>query len=239
MRQLRAGRRRLLAFIDRAGRRRPELREQLAEAMVGRTMEGEPLVGRAGERHRRHEDDARNAFTYRSDPDGLRCPFGAHIRRSNPRNADLPPGWPVRSRACGAHAGLRRRGAAPRPGRLDPLPSPAAPRAASTAARRGEETGLHFICLGANIARQFEFVQNAWLIGHALRRPAQRERSAARQPPADAGRQPHRRLLDAASARAPTAASAGLPQFVTVQGGAYFFLPGIRALRYLSKVRAP
>jgi hypothetical protein len=26
----------------------------------------------------------------------------------------------------------------------------------------------------------------------------------------------------------------GLPQFVTVLGGAYFFLPGIRALRYLA-----
>ena len=29
----------------------------------------------------------------------------------------------------------------------------------------------------------------------------------------------------------------GLPQFVTVQGGAYFFLPGIRALRYLATAR--
>jgi hypothetical protein len=29
----------------------------------------------------------------------------------------------------------------------------------------------------------------------------------------------------------------GLPQFVTVRGGAYFFLPGLRALRYLSKVQ--
>ena len=27
---------------------------------------------------------------------------------------------------------------------------------------------------------------------------------------------------------------AGLPQFVTVLGGAYFFLPGIRALRCLA-----
>jgi hypothetical protein len=26
----------------------------------------------------------------------------------------------------------------------------------------------------------------------------------------------------------------GLPQFVTVAGGAYFFLPGIRALRFLA-----
>ena len=27
----------------------------------------------------------------------------------------------------------------------------------------------------------------------------------------------------------------GLPPFITVRGGAYFFLPGIRALRYLSQ----
>ena len=26
----------------------------------------------------------------------------------------------------------------------------------------------------------------------------------------------------------------GLPQFVTVRGGAYFFLPGRRALRYIA-----
>jgi hypothetical protein len=25
-----------------------------------------------------------------------------------------------------------------------------------------------------------------------------------------------------------------LPQFVTVRGGAYFFLPGLRALRYIA-----
>jgi len=29
----------------------------------------------------------------------------------------------------------------------------------------------------------------------------------------------------------------GLPQFVIVLGGAYFFLPGIRALRYLATTR--
>ena len=26
----------------------------------------------------------------------------------------------------------------------------------------------------------------------------------------------------------------GLPQFVTVRGGAYFFMPGIRALRFIA-----
>jgi hypothetical protein len=27
-----------------------------------------------------------------------------------------------------------------------------------------------------------------------------------------------------------------MPQFISVRGGAYFFLPGIRALRYFSRV---
>ena len=31
-------------------------------------------------------------------------------------------------------------------------------------------------------------------------------------------------------------ASRGLPQFVTVRGGEYFFLPGLSALRYLASV---
>ena len=31
----------------------------------------------------------------------------------------------------------------------------------------------------------------------------------------------------------------GLPQFVQVRGGGYFFLPGIRALRYLASVPDP
>jgi len=31
---------------------------------------------------------------------------------------------------------------------------------------------------------------------------------------------------------------AGLPRFVTVHGGAYFFLPGLRALRYIADVGA-
>jgi len=31
----------------------------------------------------------------------------------------------------------------------------------------------------------------------------------------------------------------GLPQFVTVRGGAYFFLPGLRALRYFAGAGEP
>ena len=35
----------------------------------------------------------------------------------------------------------------------------------ATEASPSADTGLHFICLVANIKRQFEFVQSAWLMG--------------------------------------------------------------------------
>ena len=100
----------------------------------------------------------------------------------------------------------------------------------------GADTGIYFICLVANIKRQFEFVQSAWLIGskfagltgesdpllgHRLPDPGDSPTDGFSIPQADG---PDRRLT-------------GLPQFVTVQGGAYFFLPGIRALRYLATAR--
>ena len=50
--------------------------------MVGRTLEGDPLVRAYG----------KNEFTYDGDDNGLRCPFGAHVRRANPRTADYPAG---------------------------------------------------------------------------------------------------------------------------------------------------
>src|SRR5262245_15002308 len=95
------------------------------------------------------------------------------------------------------------------------------------------ETGIYFLCLVANIKRQFEFVQSAWLIGskfagltgesdpllgHRLPDPGDSPTDGFSIPQADG---PDRRLDS-------------LSQFVTVQGGAYFFLPGIRALRYLA-----
>ena len=66
-------------------------------AMVGRTRQGAPLVPLAsapipGIASPAPGDIATNQFTYVSDPDGVRCPLGAHIRRANPRTADLPGG---------------------------------------------------------------------------------------------------------------------------------------------------
>ena len=244
MRQLQQHVGRFWRFVDAEVGGDPELREQLAATMVGRTTGGEPLVGRTNEQIPGVKD-ADNSFTYASDPEGLRCPIGAHIRRSNPRNADLPGGpqgwisWARRTLGWDAQAlaadhvsstrfhRLLRRGRA-YGGRMSIEEALASP------AGEADVAGLHFICLGANIARQFEFVQSAWLsglrfdglsdesdplIGHHLPRDDGTPTDGF-SIPLDSG--PDRRVC-------------GLQQFVTVRGGAYFFLPSLRALRYLSK----
>ena len=95
------------------------------------------------------------------------------------------------------------------------------------------ERGLHFICLNANISRQFEFLQNAWMINTKFSGltgesdPLLGNRTAIPGCPATADfNQPRAGGL--------RNRVSGLPQFVTVRGGAYFFLPSLRALRYFA-----
>ena len=82
------------AYLDRAAGGHKAERQKIAEAMVGRSMEGKPLMPLSREPiaggDSLSEHAALNQFTYDLDPFGERCPVGAHIRRANPRNADLP-----------------------------------------------------------------------------------------------------------------------------------------------------
>ena len=97
------------------------------------------------------------------------------MRRSNPRNADLPPGapgivsWVKRTLGFDAEALDQDLVASTRFHRLlrrgREYGAGVSPAQALVDAAGGGETGLHFICLGANIARQFEFVQSAWVMG--------------------------------------------------------------------------
>ena len=100
----------------------------------------------------------------------------------------------------------------------------------------GAEPGLHFICLGANIARQFEFVQNAWAMGiHFDGLPNESDPLLGTRLPSADGTPSDGFSLPRGDG--PDERIAALPQFVTVLGGAYFFLPGIRALRFLATAR--
>jgi len=228
-------------FLDAQASGRPEERRRLAEAMVGRTMAGEPLVPVSDRRIAGVDsEDRRNRFTYGADSTGIRCPVGAHIRRANPRNADFPAGttgfWSRLLRIGGFgrkdfrddlvssvrfHRILRRGreygpGLSPedsvRPGRPD-----------------DGERGLHFICVNANIGRQFEFVQNAWMMGTTFAGLSDESDPLLGNRAPIAG--------DTFSMPQENGAPrwiTGMPQFVAVRGGAYFFLPSLAALRYVA-----
>jgi Dyp-type peroxidase family len=189
----------------------PEEEELIAAKMVGRWRSGAPLV-LAPERDDPKlgaDVDRNNSFSYADDMQGLKCPFSSHIRRVNPRDAlkdDLV--------AINLHYFLRRGtnyGA--------PLPE-------GVLEDDGVDRGGVFLLIGAHLKRQFEFVQSQWVtdgnfIGHGTE-----------QDPilgTDVGegiftipKRPVRRRLH------------GLPQFVTVRGGEYCFMPGLRALKWLA-----
>lgn len=228
MRQLEQDVRGFWQYMDHVSGSNSEQSKRLAEAMVGREMNGSPLVPVQNQPiegiGKDEKDRAYNQFSYDSDPDGVRCPFGAHIRRANPRNADFP------NRVKGRISHLIQTLGFGRKGIRDDLMSPTR---FHRLLRRGREygdelseQGLHFICLNSNIARQFEFVQGAWLMSTKFN-GANDESDPLLGLTKSFSRPRENGLRERCN---------DLPQFVTVRGGAYFFLPSVRALRYFATV---
>src|SRR5262244_2338263 len=193
----------------------PEDEELIAAKMVGRWRSGAPLVLAPD-----HDDPAlgadsirNNDFGYTDDMKGLKCPFSAHIRRVNPRDAlknDIV--------AVNLHHFLRR-GTNYGP----PLPD-------GVLKDDGAERGGVFLLIGAHQQRQFEFVQSQWVtdgnfISHGTEQDpiiGNGEGDGVFTIP----KRPVRRRLQ------------GLPAFVTVRGGEYCFMPGLRALRWLAALNS-
>jgi len=225
-------------FLHDATGGEPAAMDRLSAAFVGRTRTGEPLVTAAP-----GAGDGLNRFTFDDDPRGVVCPVGAHIRRSNPRNTDYPgrpTGLAKLLAALGASTkGFRDDLVSPvrfhrvlRRGReYGPGLSPA--DALQPAPRDDTERGLHFVCLNANIGRQFEFVQNAWLMNTAFAdlRGETDPLVGLREPVPGC---PASGDFTIPRAGGPAQRVSGLSQFVTLRGGEYFFLPGLSALRYLA-----
>ena len=92
-----------------------------------------------------------------------------------------------------------------------------------TALTEFTKPGLMFVALNADIERQFEFIQQNW-----INDPGFAEMSDERDPLVGV-REPGRDSFTM-SAKPPRKRVSGLPDFVTVKGGEYFFLPGVGGL---------
>jgi Dyp-type peroxidase family len=185
----------------------PEESEWLAAKIVGRWRSGAPLVLAPNGDDPALADDAtrNNDFNYAEmDPQGLACPLGAHIRRVNPRDAVANV---QRNR-------LIRRGL------------PYGPTLVESAPDDGADRGVTIFFGNASLARQFEFVQRIWIndstfIGLGNEKDpliGANDGSTNLTIP----RKPFRKRIT------------NLPRFTIVKGGGYFFLPGIKALRFLA-----
>lgn len=188
----------------------PAEQELVAAKLMGRWRSGAPLVLAPAKDDPSLGADLQrsNDFNYREmDPHGYGCPLGAHIRRMNPRDTA---------------ANMNRRKMIRRGGTYGPPLPEGAPE-------DGVERGIAAFVGCASLVRQFEFAMNVW-----ANDPNFHELGNERDP--IFGTQDG--TFDHTIPKRPIRKKIkGLPAFTTIRGGAYFFLPGIKALKYLTSLR--
>lgn len=185
--------------------------EKLAAKLLGRWRSGAPLaLAPDKDDPLLAEDHARNNnFDYADDPKGLVCPFGAHIRRSNPRETPMPVLTDVNLHR------IIRHGTTYGP----PLPD-------GVLEDDGAERGIFFIFLSARAPATFEFLKSHWTNdGNFLNLGTEKDPIAGAHDGTGVftiPQRPIRRRLQ------------GLSAFTVTRGGEYGFLPSLSALRWLS-----
>jgi Dyp-type peroxidase family len=188
----------------------PEEQELIAAKLMGRWRSGAPLVLSPDKDDLPLAADMQhnNDFNYgEMDPQGYAVPLGSHARRMNPRDTAAN----INRRR------MIRRGATYGPALPDGAPED------------GAERGIAAFIICASLIRQFEFAQNVW-----ANDPNFHELGNEHDP--IIGSQDG--TLDFKIPKRPIRKTIkGLPAFTTVKGGAYFFLPGLRALGYLASLQ--
>lgn len=196
------------AFRDylRAHADTPAGEELLAAKFMGRWRSGAPLVlaPDADDPELGADPMRNNDYNYKEmDPFGYACPLGSHARRLNPRDT--------------AHYMNRRRMI-----RRGATYGPALP---DNAPDDGVDRGIAAFIICADLVRQFEFAQNVWINDKSFHELANEHDPIC-------GTQDG--TLDFTVPKRPIReVHKGIPAFTTLRGGAYFFLPGINALRHL------
>jgi Dyp-type peroxidase family len=199
--------------VDNSGASSRSDQDRLAAKMVGRWKSGAPLT--------LHKDSdpatggatsEENNFGFASDDiDGFGCPVGAHIRRSNPRDS-LFNDSETSLLTVNRHRIIRR-------GRSY------GDRIKDIYENDGKERGLFFFCINSNIERQFEFIQQMW-----INNPNFDSLNNENDPLTGVRNEINTFTIQGCPARTRVHQ---LPDFVVTKGGAYFFMPGIKALKLL------
>jgi Dyp-type peroxidase family len=213
--------------------------EWLGAKFVGRWPNGTPITQYPDHPGPDLRDNLNNFLYYeKGDGFGERCPIGAHIRRTNPRDTMLPvphdvelSGSPddakkrtTRLELTALHRIMRR-------GRIygEPVDRGYDPEKLRLA--DDTERGLYFLCFNANLSRQFEFVQSNWALN-----PTFAGLSSDPDPILGSKRACPFPAADFTIPGCPTRRVHDVPRSVEVRGGAYFFMPSRGAIEYLASI---
>ncbi len=222
-------------------------KEAVKAKIMGRWPSGAPLVRypttdpHAGKKYAEVPAHELNDFLYggNEDPQGNRCPLGAHIRRANPRDS-LGPLRETELKISNRHRILRRgrkyhkvwfngdesqvqqaddgRGVQDESNHYG---------ADGSARKQSNSEGLLFVAMNANLERQFEFVQQTWINGqsfHGLNDKA--------DPLLGTG-EPDQFSIPTPNG---TIKLNNLQSYSRVRGGGYYFMPSLSFLRYLASM---
>jgi Dyp-type peroxidase family len=211
------------ALADRLGLAGADRRRAGAMA-VGRFEDGTPLTLHGAPTGQAPPND----FNFAADADGLRCPFHAHIRKTNPRGDLERLGLPDTAERNPAMA---RRGITYGQRKLND--------AEDDFADQGEEpsadVGLLFMAYMASIEDQFEFMQHSW--ANDPRFAGNLDPGTSRPPTGidpvigqGAGPGVDQTWQDGWTNGAQPV-TMGFSNFVTLRGGEYFFAPSLSFLR--------
>lgn len=197
----------------KANSKSPEDENLLAAKMMGRWKSGAPLALCPI-----HDDpvlgadrNRNNSFLYEKDDDkGLHTPGSSHIRRTNPRDANV-------AGVVRIHRMIRRGTAY----------GPLLPE--GVLEDDGEDRGLMFAFVGAHLGRQFEFVQSQW-INDGVFFGAEKDKD-----PIVGDNQNGQFTIPSKPLRKRIN---GIPRFVVTRGGEYCFMPSLSALQWLADLKS-
>lgn len=210
----------------------PVTAEYIASKMLGRWPNGSPLTKCPME-----PDTSKEIFDNfgyaQHDYDGLKCPIGAHIRRANPRDNFLRDSTGDKEKDIERSMKFMKRFRILRRGRSygAPLVESMEPKDIIHAVEDNKERGLYFLCFNSNIGRQFELIQQTWINNPKFAGLYEDPDPMIGYPGIMGDGATTTFTEQALPVRKQVK---GITRFVNVKGGAYFFVPGLTALKYLS-----
>lgn len=199
----------------------PDESTRIAAKMMGRWPGGAPLIKYPDKDPGVLSDE--NDFNYiETDKLGMKCPFGSHIRRTNPRD-NFEESGPSESLKLTKKHRLMRRGRSYGETFVG----------SATNHKPNDEVGLLFGCFNADINRQFEFIQYTW-----SNYPKFKQLYSDPDPFIGVKENRPEGVVQQFTIPQETANEyiTGLKSFVTVKGGAYFFFPSVKVIEFLGTI---